>query len=590
MTRHIHQIKWKLTLVILATTAVVLLLGALVIGAYDAVTSRANLRSQVETMAVITAENSAAALAFGVARDAQETLDALRARPEIDLACLYLNDGSPFVFFATNGMTFDAMPPVDQLKGPRFLKDRLVLKHPVLLRGEAVGAIVICANQKEQANRSRTFFAIALGLLAGLFGLALLLATRLQRLISDPIGRLSQAANHITTYKDYSVRVPDPPADEIGSLVVAFNQMLSEIDRQNNDLTESKNRLKLALAAAKMGVWEWSLQTDAVSWSEEVHFVFGPPAPDTTLDSFLQIIHREDVEAVASELRHSVEKRISFTVEYRVAAPDGTVRWVAHHGHVRCNAAGAPTTLAGIVQDISARRSAEAEQQKLIGKLLHAEEDERRRIARELHDTTTQHLAALKMSLAPIWTEPRAKLEPKLVAESRQLLDQALQEIRTLAYVLHPPVLEEFGLTGALKDFASGITRRSGVQVRVDTAEYEGRLPRTVELTLFRVVQESVANALRHSGTNEISIRLARDSQEVRVEIQDFGRGFASDPKASRNSGVGIAAMHERLALIGGMLHVESDSEGVTVLASAPVAPESPNSNHSVQDSPDHQP
>jgi signal transduction histidine kinase len=228
--------------------------------------------------------------------------------------------------------------------------------------------------------------------------------------------------------------------------------------------------------------------------------------------------------------------------------------------------------LAGIVQDISPRKQAEAEHQSLIAKLLHAEEDERRRIARELHDTTTQHLAVLKITCAQLCSNPGVTPDPKLMAESRQLIDQALLEIRTLTYVLHPPVLEEFGLVGALKDFASGVSRRSNIQVTVHADEYAGRLPRNTELTLFRVVQESVSNAVRHSGTREISIRLARDNQEVRVEVQDSGRGFATPLTLSRNAGVGIAAMHERIAMVGGMLNIESDAEGVTVLASVPLA------------------
>lgn len=574
MKSRTQQIKWKLTLVILITSSVVLLLGAIAVGIYDSVNSRANLVSRVTSMADITAANSSSAVAFSFAREAREALYVLSIRDEIDLASLYLNDGKLLASSATNSSSLPALPSASQREGHWFSNGQLVVKRPVLFRDDPVGSIVVVANLKQQAERSRTFFLIGIVLLGGLLVLALVLATRLQSLISDPIARLAQTAKHITTYKDYSVRVPNPPRDEIGSLVIAFNQMLSEIERQNRSLMESESRLKLALAASQMGVWEWNLQLDAIAWSNEVSLVFGPPVPDATLDSFLRRIHPDDADSVASALRHSVEKRIPFTAEYRVNAPGETVFWVAHQGHVRCNSAGRVVALAGIVQDISGRKQAEADQQALVAKLLHAEEDERRRIARELHDTTTQHLAVLKMSLAPLWNDSRAKFDPRQISELRQLLDQALQEIRTLAYVLHPPVLEEFGLAGALKDFASGVTRRTDVQVMVQAAEYEGRLPRNIELTLFRVVQESVANALRHSGTKDISIRLTRDSQEALVEIQDFGRGFPEDVKALRNSGVGIAAMHERLALVGGMLNVESDAEGVTVLASVPLAAE----------------
>ena len=582
----INQIKWKLTLVILGTSVVVLILGAVAVWIYDSVSSRANLLSHVDTMAEITGANSSAALAFGIERDAQETLDALRTRDEIDLACLYLNDGRLFVHFAKNGMTPAQLPKLAGQEAHLFDGQRLVVKRKILLGEDQAGSIVICANLKQQSRRSNTFLVIGLLVIIGLTGVALLLATRLQRLVSDPIARLATAAHHITTHKDYSVRVPNTSSDEIGSLVVAFNQMLSEIDRQNRDLVESESRRKLALSASRMGVWEWNLQADTVIWSEENKKQFGSPAAVTNFACFARLIYPDDADWVIAALKQSAEKQVPFTAEYRVVPREGELFWVAHHGQVRCDSTGKPVALAGIVQDISARKQAEVEHQSLIAKLLNAEEDERRRIARELHDTTTQHLAVLKISLAQICAGNRAHPDPKLLAESSQLLDLALQEIRTLAYVLHPPVLEEFGLVGALKDFASGVSRRSGIQVTVHADEYHGRLPRNVELTLFRVVQESVSNAVRHSGTREVSIRLARDSQEVRVEIQDSGRGFASPADPGRSAGVGIASMHERLAMVGGMLNIESDAEGVTVLASVPVVGEaSPNTSRPTVDS-----
>ena len=566
-----QQIKWKLTLVILVTSVVVLLLGAFAFWTYDSMTSRANLISHVDTMAEITGANCAVAMLFHDRRDAQEPLDALGVRSEIDLACLFDTNGVPFVHFSKNGMTVTKLPRLPGERELFFDEQKMFLKRPIYLQNDLVGSIVICANLKHQAERSRTLMGISVLLVLGLTGVALLLATRLQRLISDPIARLAKAANHITNHRDYSLRVPNTSADEIGSLVVAFNQMLTEIDRQNRNLVESRGRLKLALSASQMGVWEWNVQTGAVFWSEESERFYGRRSEPVSLADFGRLIHEEDAGRVLADLNRCVVERASITAEYRVVPQPGKVIWVAHHGQVRCDNQAQPLVLAGIVQDISNRKRTEAEHQHLIAQLLRAEEDERRRIARELHDTTTQHLAVLKISLSQLSAGHLPTPDPKLLAECRQLIDQALQEVRTLAYVLHPPVLEEFGLVGALKDFALGVSRRSSIRVSVCADEYTGRLPRNTELTLFRVVQESVSNAVRHSNTREISIRLARDSQEVRVEIQDSGRGFSVPLELSRSAGVGIAAMHERVAMVGGMLNIESEAEGVTVLASVPI-------------------
>jgi signal transduction histidine kinase len=582
----INKIKWRLTLAILGTSLVVLLLATVAVLIYDSVNSRQNLVSQVDTMAEITAANSSAALAFQDNRDAQETLNSLRARPEIDLACLYRSDGAPFVSFIRNGPGLGEFSKLPADAGCYFAKNRLILRRDVSFRDEFAGTILICANMKQQSVRAKTFLLIALVSLTGLIGVAMLLAARLQRLVSDPIDRLAASANHITKHNDYGVRFREESSYEISSLVAAFNQMLSEIDRQNRILVANESQLKLALSASRMGVWEWHLQTNAVTWSSESDQIFGPPTERLDLESFAALIHPNDVDRVIPAAKQAVEKLTAFTAEYRIAPPDREPVWVAHYGQVRFDAAGQPVVLAGIVQNISARKHAETERQRLIAQLLQAEEEERRRIARELHDTTAQHLAVLKIDFARLWNHDGSEPDPKLVAETRHLLDQAIQEIRTLTYVLHPPLLEEFGLVGAVRDFATGVTRRSNVQVRVHAEAYEGRLPRTMELALFRVVQESIANAIRHSGTKDISVRLARDPQEVRVEIQDFGHGFPappenSSPKFPRNSGVGLAAMQERLALVGGSLDVESDSEGVTVLAAIPLSPEEIPQTHS---------
>ncbi len=229
--------------------------------------------------------------------------------------------------------------------------------------------------------------------------------------------------------------------------------------------------------------------------------------------------------------------------------------------------------LVSVVRDLTERKRAEADRQRLLAQLMSAEDEERGRIARELHDTTAQHLAVVTINLTQMLGD-RVSLAPrvtKLVEESLQLAGQAVQEIRTLTYLLHPPLLEQLGLAGALRDYAAGFVKRCGLQVTVDVEEFSGRLRREAELALFRVVQESLVNVHRHSGSATAMVRLARDEDEVRLEIQDSGCGL---PVAApdRVVGVGIAGMRERLRQLGGELEIESDAQGVTVLASLPVA------------------
>lgn len=219
--------------------------------------------------------------------------------------------------------------------------------------------------------------------------------------------------------------------------------------------------------------------------------------------------------------------------------------------------------------DITARKLAEADRGRLLEQLLESEDEERRRIARDLHDTTAQHLAATKMNL----TRLRAAngkwhaTEAQALEDSMALIEKSIQEIRTLTYLLHPPLLEELGLAGASRDYAAGFAQRSGVRVSVDVEGFAGRLPPALELALFRVVQESLGNVHRHSGSDTALIRLERDAEEVRLEIQDNGHGLSANARA----GVGLTSMRERLQQLGGRLEIESDAEGTTVLASLPL-------------------
>lgn len=563
-----NQIKWRLSLVILGTSFVVLTLGAVAVWVYDTLNAKQNLVAQVSLIAEVTAVNSAAAVAFQDLRDIQDPLNALKARREIDGAYIFFRDGRLFASFRRDEAKPESRPPFTLVEGHVFESKRLLMTRRIIFDGETYGVIVLQVNLAPQAARAKTFMLIVTLFLIGLIGIAVLLASRLQGMVSDPITRLAAVARQITKNKDYSVRVLSKSSDEIGALVTAFNQMLTEIETQNRSLSESESRLKLALSAASMCVWEWRIASDTVLCSSETKRVLGDAKFPMTLEDFSQLIHPDDVESVRSAIHQAVARRLALATEYRLRSPGGKSIWVAHHGQIRCDANDQPVILAGIMQDVSARKQAAEERHKLTTQLLQAEEEERRRIARELHDTTAQHLAALKMNFTRLLSE-RGLAAHALQPETLPLLDQAIQEIRTLTYVLHPPLLEEFGLVGAVKDFAAGVSRRSGVRVTVGFDGYEGRLPREIELTLFRVVQESLSNAIRHSGANEVSIRLARDEQEVRVEIQDFGRGM--DLKRQRHAGVGLAAMQERLAMVGGHLAVEADPEGVTVLASVPL-------------------
>jgi signal transduction histidine kinase len=213
----------------------------------------------------------------------------------------------------------------------------------------------------------------------------------------------------------------------------------------------------------------------------------------------------------------------------------------------------------------------------LSARLLQIQDEERRRIARELHDSVGQMLAAVSMNMAHVHREAAA-LSPdaiKALEDNTGLLDQLSVEIRTISHLLHPPLLDEVGLQSALQWYIDGFSERSKINVDLQLPEDFGRLPRNLEITLFRVVQECLTNIHRHSGSSTASIRVARLQNEVRLEVRDAGKGIPKETQATlasgKLSGVGLRGMHERLRQMGGQLDVQSNGTGTLILATLPI-------------------
>ena len=216
--------------------------------------------------------------------------------------------------------------------------------------------------------------------------------------------------------------------------------------------------------------------------------------------------------------------------------------------------------------------------QVLSRRLLRVQDEERRRVARDLHDSTGQLLTALKISVALLQRrldkDEETREELSAIAG---LADQALQEIRTTSFLLHPPLLDEVGFHSAARWYVEGFAERSGLKVRMDFAPAAERLPDVIETALFRVLQESLTNVHRHSGTSEVDVHFRQEAQVVTLEVRDYGRGI---PKAllnrlgdpARHSGVGLAGMRERLSELNGGFEIEPADPGTRVLAVVPLA------------------
>lgn len=233
--------------------------------------------------------------------------------------------------------------------------------------------------------------------------------------------------------------------------------------------------------------------------------------------------------------------------------------------------------------NITKRKEAEEALHQLSARLLRLQDEERRRLGRELHDSLAQSVMAVSLDLAQVArSSPLGNKRAKQsLTEARRVLREMSREIRTLSYLLHPPVLDELGLASAVKEYAQGFGERSGITLELDVQSDFARISQETETALFRIVQESLANIQKHSGSSTAKIRLHANHDGIELEISDQGRGLAAQSKneddgVSRTSrlGVGILGMRERTAQLGGTLVVQSNASGTTVRATIPLTRE----------------
>jgi two-component system NarL family sensor kinase len=224
--------------------------------------------------------------------------------------------------------------------------------------------------------------------------------------------------------------------------------------------------------------------------------------------------------------------------------------------------------------DITARKRAEEAARRLSAQLLTLQDGERRRIAKGLHDSLGQYLAALKMNLDRFPSLTREQ-SAAVASESAQIVDKCLTETRTISHLLHPPLLDEAGFGTAARWYVEGFAQRSKIAVSLNLPQELLRLHPDIELALFRALQECLTNIHKHAGSSLVDIRMTQDAKQVRLEIADNGQGIPKDRlqcllRGAGRVGVGIAGMRERFREVGGSLDIRSNHKGTTVIVTIP--------------------
>jgi PAS domain S-box-containing protein len=363
--------------------------------------------------------------------------------------------------------------------------------------------------------------------------------------------------------------------DGASPLVFAFVENITERRRTEDALRESEQRFRLAAYAGKMFSYEWDSATDTIIRSGEYAEMLctDKEADLTTGQQTLAKVHPDDREKVLSaDAALSIEKP-ELRVSHRMARPDGSVIWVEKTGRAHFNEQGTMLRIVGMVADITESKQAEAALADVSRRLIDAQEQERRRIARELHDDIGQRLALLAVNLDELHRDPPDL--PEVRSRTGELHKQASElaaDIQSLSHELHSTRLEYLGPVAAMRGHCQELGEQTKVKVDFKTEGLPRPLPPEISLCLFRVMQEALRNALKHSGARHVEVGLWQTPEEVHLSVSDRGVGFDSEA-AKMGRGLGLVSMEERLKLHKGMLSIESQpKQGTTIHARVPLS------------------
>lgn len=357
-----------------------------------------------------------------------------------------------------------------------------------------------------------------------------------------------------------------------------------ERNRVLTALAESEERFQLAVSGASAGLWDLDPRTGELYLSPHFREIVGHDEQELPSQSrsYFEIIHPDDVEHVTLALRAHMQERQPYNVEYRVRTRTGTYRWVQSRGQALWDASGTAYRMVGWIMDVTDRRRADEalresreELQRLSANIQQIREEEKTRIARELHDDLGQLLTALKIDTTRFEQTLAGKLDPSSMDALRNiygLIDQLVGSVRRIAADLRPVMLDDLGPIPAIDWFIHEFSARHGIAVNAQLDPNEIAFNRDSGTEVFRMVQEGLTNVARHSGASAATIEIARDEPFCIVKISDNGRGAQPDARRSRKS-FGLLGMRERAARLGGELSIATaPGEGFALTVTLPLA------------------
>jgi PAS domain S-box-containing protein len=367
---------------------------------------------------------------------------------------------------------------------------------------------------------------------------------------------------------------------------MVFIEDVTERKRAEEDLQKSNERLEEAQKTAQIGDWEYDIQAGKTTWSAEMYRMFGldPGQYVPSAKSEEEFCHPEDIPA----LRHAFEQLFAIgeevDLDHRIVAPKGMVKFVRRRGRLILDEQGTPSLAIGTIEDITERKEAEQQVleyqhrlQALASQLTLAEERERRRIARELHDEVGQRLTFARMGLASARETASDAQREAILEDVSQAVRQAIGDIRDLIFDLSSPLMDEVGLAAALEEWMEEqVGKKYGLQTEFVHDGQRPHLDDDVRAILFRSVRELLTNVVKHAQATRVLVRLEGEGALVRIVVEDDGIGCDVDalPRAmEREDGFGLFSIQERMADLGGSLEIATEpGKGCKAVLTAPTA------------------
>jgi len=349
-------------------------------------------------------------------------------------------------------------------------------------------------------------------------------------------------------------------------------------------LKQSEERFQLAVRGATAGLWDWNPQSGAIYLSPHFKEILGYEAHELPNESqaVFDAIHPDDIDRVGTSLAAHLEQKRAYDIEYRVCTKSGEVRWIHSRGQALWNPSGEAYRMVGWIIDVTERRLADEalresreELQRLSANIQRAREEEKTRIARELHDDLGQQLAALKIECARNDNRVEGVDSPEAGTDMSSIyamIDQLVVSVRRIATDLRPAMLDDLGLIPAIEWFIERFSERHGVRVvqHIDAEDID--FNHDSSTAVFRIVQEALTNVARHSGATEVRLDIARKEQHCVVRIADNGRGCPGDARPAPSS-FGLIGMRERAAALKGELKIQTAPDnGFAITISLPLA------------------